>query len=140
MLVVNSPLCKNLIEHHTIGIGEAYFFKSYIVLEFDEGVYVNFEDMDKLFKLIKGYYKSNRTYGIIANRLNSYSLAVLDIEKVEKELKNLSAYAVITYSSSAKKNFEYESHFFKTNRKHFDNILEAEKWINLETNKKLLSN
>jgi hypothetical protein len=132
MIVVNSLLYNDLIKHHTFEVGETYFFENFTLMEIYEGVNLTFENLHEFFKLIKKYYGKNNPFGIIANRINSYSLNILDIEKFENKLKNLSAFAVVTYSNSSMKGLDYENNFFKIDRKHFNSILDAKNWMNKE--------
>jgi hypothetical protein len=131
-MTINSPnLNLKNYTHAKVKLGSLYLFENFMITEFDEGVNINFENFSDAAELIKIHYK-NEPFGLIANRINSYSLDLSDAHLANKTGLNIKAYAVVVYRSLSKSIFEIESHFLKFNRKAFNNVENAIAWTNSE--------
>tara|TARA_B100000809_G_C15090782_1_gene513123 strand:+ start:325 stop:744 length:420 start_codon:yes stop_codon:yes gene_type:complete len=133
MSIVDSFSYKKLVRKKTINLGNLYFFKNFLVCEFNEGVDINFNNFNEAKTEIDKQFGTT-DFGFIANRLHSYSIVITDAPLFNKTFKNLKAYATITYSTFSSKVFEMENHFFNFNRKNFNELEEAIQWVehNLE--------
>jgi hypothetical protein len=131
-MTINSPN-HNLKDytHVKVKLGDLYFFKNYIITEFDEGVHINFENFSDVAELIKINY-NNEPFGFIANRINSYSMDLNDAHLYHKAFPNLKAYAVVVYKSLTKAVFELENQFFQFNRMAFQKLENAIEWVDEE--------
>ncbi|MCK8480765.1 hypothetical protein [Psychroserpens algicola] len=128
MLLIESKHYDKLIHQETVAIGDLYFFKNYLVAEFNEGINITYENFDDAKTAIQKYY-GNTSFGFIANRKKSYSILITDAPFFNETFKNLKAYATVTYSSFASKVFEMENHFFKFNRQNFNELDDAIQWV-----------
>ncbi|MFD2917869.1 hypothetical protein [Psychroserpens luteus] len=128
MSIVDFPYYEDLIFKKTIDIGDLYFFKKFVVCEFNEGININFDNFNEAKIEIEKQY-GNTSFGFISNRIHSYSILVTDAPIFNEIFKNLKAYATVTYSELASKVFEIENHFFNFNRRNFDNLEDAIQWI-----------
>ncbi|MEM5566325.1 hypothetical protein WNY78_14480 [Psychroserpens sp. AS72] len=128
MSIVDCPYNEEPILKKTIDLGDLYFFKKFVVCEFNEGVNINFENFNEAKIEIEKQY-GNTSFGFISNRIHSYSILVTDAPIFNKTFKNVKAYATVTYSDLASKVFEIENHFFKFNRRNFDNLENAIQWV-----------
>lgn len=120
---------KELIDSIEVKIGKLYFFKNYVVTEFNEGVLITFENFSETGKLIKAFYE-DEDFGVITNRTNSYSLNLSDAKKWNTIFPNLKAYAVVSDRIFSKGVFDIENQFFDYNRKMFKTLQEALDWVN----------
>ena len=128
MLVSESPLYKKVKNIKIIELGKLFFFENYFIAEFNEGVNIGFDNFKEAEILIKDYFGENN-FGFISNRVNSYSIVILDAPLFNETFKNLAAYATVTYSAFAEKVFEVENHFFNFNKKNFTSLIEASIWV-----------
>ncbi|MBR9846336.1 MAG: hypothetical protein GYB35_09615 [Algicola sp.] len=128
MSITDFPIYENLLYKKTINLGILYFFETYLVAEFNEGVNINYENFNEAEAAIKKQYP-DANFGFISNRIHSYSIVITDATKFNNAFNNLSAYATVTYSSFASKVFEMENHFFKFNRKNFSELSDAIDWV-----------
>lgn len=128
MSIIESPIYNNLLYRKTIALGNLYFFETFLVAEFREGVIINYDNFNEAELAIKKQY-SNTDFGFISNRIHSYSIVITDASKFNSVFSNLKAYATVTYSTFASKVFEMENHFFKFNRKNFNDLSHAVDWV-----------
>ena len=133
MSITESPLCNDLVSHKEINLGNLYFFKSFLIAEYHEGVRLDFESFNEAQEVILSHF-GNKEYGYIANRINSYCTNISDAPLFNAVLKNLKAHATVTYNPFSEMNFELESHFFDFNRKLFKSISDATSWVESELN------
>ena len=131
MSITETPLCNDLITHTEINIGNLYFFKSFLVAEYHEGIRLDFENFNEAQEIILSHF-GNSDFGYIANRINSYCINITDAPLFNETLKNLKAHATVTYNSFSDMNFELESYFFDFNRKLFKSITVATSWVESE--------
>ena len=117
-----------LIECQEVKLGKLYFFKTYIVAEFNEGVHIDSNNFKECVSLINNFYKEN-SFGFIANRTHSYSLDLNDAKQFNNSFPKLKAYAVVSNTLFGKGVFEIENQFFSYNREIFKNIEDAILWV-----------
>ncbi|WP_431134480.1 hypothetical protein [Psychroserpens mesophilus] len=128
MSISDTNYKDQLIRLEVVDLGKLYFFKDFLVAEFNEGVTISFDNFDVVRFLIKTHYK-DEDFGFIANRIHSYSIAINDAPLFNSTFKNLKAYATVTYTSFASKVFEMENYFFKFNRQNFKELDSAIDWV-----------
>ncbi len=125
----NSPnLNRKYHTRHNVTLGSLYLFDNYIIVEFKEGVDINFENFSDVTEIIKKKF-NERPFGFIANRLNSYSIDLSDASKFNAYFPNLKAYAIVAYTVMTRRVFEVENHFFTFNREAFTNLEQADEWV-----------
>jgi hypothetical protein len=112
-------------------MGDLFFFENMIITQVNEGEHVSFNSTKLPFKCIYDYYEAlKKPFGIISNRLNKYSLEVLDLPKYSKNLPNLKFYGVVGNTNFNNVNISLEKQFSKIPVLDFDNISEAYNTIN----------
>ncbi len=128
MTILDSPLSKNVQATYCLDIGDFHFFNDFIVAEFRQGTYVSFSDFEEIFDLSLEFFGS-KSYGFISNRVNSFSVNLLDIIKHREKIEHLSAYAIVTYNHNSKRILAIEDYYFKFERKRFNSLIDAAKWV-----------
>jgi hypothetical protein len=128
MSITECNLYSKVKNFKTTQIGDLYFFENYLIAEFYEGVHISFDSFKEVKALIDQHFKGKK-FGFIGNRVNSYSLVLSDAQLFNDSLKNLMAYATVTYTSIAEKVFDVENHFFDFNKKNFTCLFEATNWV-----------
>ena len=131
MTVLDSPLSKNVQATYCLDIGDFHFFDNFIVAEFKQGSYVSFEDFKEIFDLSQEFFEG-RPSGFVSNRINSYSINLLDIVDHKEKFKNLGAYAIVTYNHNTKRMLAIEDYYFSFNRERFNVLIDAVKWVKKE--------
>lgn len=127
MSITYSPHYSKVLSKEIVDLGTLYFFKNFLVAEFNEGVIIGFENFNETRAKIETYF-GNKNFGFIANRKHSYSIVITDASQFNRTFKNLKAYATVTYSTFASKVFEMENHFFDFNRQNFGDLDDAIRW------------
>ena len=128
MKVLESPLSKSVQATYCLDIGDFHFFENFVVAEFKQGAYVSFNDFKEIFDLSLEFFDT-KPYGFISNRVNSFSVNLLDIIKHKHNISHLSAYAIVTYSHNTKRMLAIEDYYFKSKRKRFNSLIDAANWV-----------
>lgn len=132
---LNSYLQPQIIKHYNLKIGDFYFFENFVLIEYAENAHVSLPVLKTIMRVSKIFFPINKPFGLIINKIHSFSTVPSDAFKLENELPNLVATAVVTWDSALSINFELENHFFKKiNRRLFPDIKTAESWIQAEVN------
>ena len=106
-----------------------------MLIEYAENAHVSLPVLKTIMRVSKIFFPINKPFGLIINKIHSFSTVPSDAFKLENELPNLVATAVVTWDSALSINFELENHFFKKiNRRLFPDIKTAESWIQAEVN------
>lgn len=129
IIMITSPKINNTnFIKKKLKLGELRYNNQYIVVVFNEGIDVNFDNFGEIADIIKSQY-GTRPFGYISNRINSYSIDLSDAEKFNKMFPNAKACATVAHSSMTERIFEIEERFFKFNRRAFRNIEDAIDWV-----------
>lgn len=127
--MITSPKINNTnFIKKKLKLGELRYNNQYIVVVFNEGADVNFDNFGEITDIIKSQY-GTRPFGFISNRINSYSIDLSDAEKFNKMFPNAKACAIVAHNSITERIFEIEERFFKFNRRAFRNIDDAIDWV-----------
>lgn len=127
MSIQETTLYQNVKSHKSIHLGHLFFFENFLVAEFNEGVEINYKNFDAARQLIKDYF-GNENFGLISNRINSYSIVITDAP-LFNQCDTLKAYATVSYSLFAEKVFHVENYFFKFNKQNFNSLTDAKVWV-----------
>ena len=129
MKVLDSPIANQVEATYCLEVGDFHFFKNLVVAEFKQGAYVSFEDYKEAYELCLDIF-NNTPFGFISNRVNSYSINLVDAQEHRKKLKLLHTYAIVTYSHNSKRMLVVEDHYFNLKRKRFNAFIDAFNWVN----------
>ncbi|WOD43196.1 hypothetical protein [Hwangdonia lutea] len=125
MKIIESEFSNHIIKSVEKDLGNIHFFNHIAVVEFNEGVHVDINNSEEIFNEINAYFGSAKPFGVIANRINSYSVKLLDADLFRKKVKNLCGYAVVSYNLAGKMNAEIENSFCLSENISYDNIKDA---------------
>ena len=129
MKVVESKIADLVIKKNKTELGFIYFFEDVLVVEFNEGVHIDYQASREHIDLILDFYKS-KPFGYICNRIDKFSVYPLDFSKFNKALNNLTAFCIVCYSEFDRINTEIESMFCVDKPyKAFDTIEDAYYWV-----------
>lgn len=120
-----TDLASKIIDQTSTEFGITHFFKDIAVIEFNEGTHIDLKAVNPTLKSIKKYYGSSKPFGIIANRVNSYSISILDLKKARQKLPNLAAYGIVSYNDATRMNARIESSFCEWKDICFNNLYEG---------------
>lgn len=127
MSIIETALYQDITNYKTVSLGQLFFFKNYMVAEFNEGVEINYENFEEVRELMHEHF-GDENFGFISNRINSYSIVITDAPRFN-ECQTLKAYATVTYSLFAEKVFNVENYFFNFNKQNFHSLIKAQSWI-----------
>ncbi|WP_142785817.1 hypothetical protein [Changchengzhania lutea] len=126
MRIIESNLSDHILKSVDKELGSIYFFNHIAVIEFKEGVHIDISSSEDFFLELINYFGLSRPFGVITNRINAYSVKLMDIDLFKSRTKNLCAYAVIGHNSAGKMSAEIENSFCVAEQKiNFDNLYEA---------------
>ncbi|MDG4715439.1 MULTISPECIES: hypothetical protein [Winogradskyella] len=125
MGIEHTPLASKIIGKTSTEFGVTHFFRDIAVIEFNEGTHIDLKAVSPTINSIKNYYGTSKPFGIIANRINSYSISLLDLKNARQKLPNLAAYGIVSYTDATRMNAEIESSFCQWNDICFDNLYES---------------
>ena len=122
MKIIESKFSQHILKSQKMPLGNIYFFNHIAVIEFNEGVHIDIHNVSEIFKKLISYFGISRPFGIIANRVNSYSINLLDINRFKEIMINLCSYGVVSHNSASAMNADIESNFCSRENIHFKNI------------------
>lgn len=125
MKTIESDFSNQIIKSVKNKLGNIFFLSDIALIEFDEGVHVDINNSTDLFKQINDYFGLSKPFGVITNRINSYSVNLLDAELFRQKVKNLCAYAVVSHDLAGKMNAEMENSFCISENINFDSLYTA---------------
>lgn len=125
MKIIESDFSNQIIKSVEKDLGNLFFFNHLAVIEFNEGVHVNITNSTEIFNEINAFFGSAKPFGIIANRINSYSVKLLDVDLFREKVKNLCGYAVVSYNLAGKMNAEIENSFCLSENISYNSIQDA---------------
>ncbi|MCX7547400.1 hypothetical protein OS188_05465 [Xanthomarina sp. F1114] len=138
-----SHLSHRIIKTYELKVGTFYFFEDFIVVEYAKDTLVSFSAIQPIMAKRNKYFPNNRPFGLIVNKINPYNTVPSDAVKLEKEVPNLVATAVVGYNCSQTIHFDLENYFFKKiNRKLFNSLEQADTWLSeiFKTEQLVISN
>jgi len=74
---------------------------------------------------LMNYFGNTKPFGLIANRVNSYSIALLETMEVKSIFPNMVAYGVVSHNEAGRMNAIIESNFCASKDISFDNLYEG---------------
>ncbi|GAA3627724.1 hypothetical protein [Flavivirga jejuensis] len=125
MKIIESDFSNHIIKSKQKELGNIFFFNHIAVIEFNEGVHIDINNSSEIFDELKTYFGDSRPFGVVANRVNSYSVKLLDVDLFREKVKNLCSYAVVGYNKASKMNAEIENSFCISDNINYDSIYEA---------------
>jgi hypothetical protein len=129
MKIIESEFSQHILKSEKISLGDIHFFNHIAVIEFSEGVHIDIHNVSEIFKKLISHFGISRPFGIIANRVNSYSINLLDINSFKEIMNNLCAYGVVSHNSASAMNAEIESNFCSRENIHFKNISDGVNFV-----------
>ncbi len=138
MKIIESDFSNYIIKSKQKELGSIFFFNHIAVIEFNEGVHIDINNSSEIFDELKTYFGDSRPFGVVANRVNSYSVKLLDIDLFRQKAKNLRGYAVVGHNKASKMNAEIENKFCLSDKINYDTIHEAMNSIYSEVKKDIL--
>lgn len=125
MTIVDSNMASEIVKRVTSDAGTLHFFNHIAVVEFNEGVHVDLNTARKTIHDLITYFGNSRPFGLVANRVNSYSISLLETVEIKSIFPNLVAYGVVSHNQAGRMNAEIESNFCATQNISFDNLYEG---------------
>ncbi len=125
MKIAESDFASHIVKSVHNKLGNIFFFNHIAVIEFNEGVHIDINNSSEIFEELTNFFGNSRPFGVVANRINSYSVKLLDAELFRKKVKNLCYYAVVGHNTASKMNAEIENRFCKSQKISYDSIHEA---------------
>ena len=124
MKITESYFSEQILKFVHNKIGSIFFLNQIAVVELNEGVHFDTKNAPLIIDELVSYFGDTR-YGVISNRVNSYSVDLIHTSAYRERAKNLSAYGVVGHDLAGKMNAEIENDFCASNKVDYNNIYEA---------------
>lgn len=125
MKITESDFSNQIIKYAENKLGTIFFFNHIAVVELNEGVHFDTNNCSLIIDELITYFGNSKPYGVVANRINSYSVNLLKTSYYREKAKNLKAYGVVGHNLASKMNAEIENGFCASQNVDYDNIYEA---------------
>ncbi|WP_456441604.1 hypothetical protein [Psychroserpens sp.] len=125
MTIVDSNVASQILKQEQSDAGMLHFFNHIAVVEFNEGLHIDLNSGKKTIHDLMKYFGTTKPFGLIANRVNSYSISLLETIEVKSIFPNMVAYGVVSHNEAGRMNAVIESGFCSSNNISYDNIYEA---------------
>ncbi len=125
MKTINSNIAKHVTKSVNSDLGDLYFFNHIAIVEFCEGIHVDINNVKEFLSETINHFGTQRPFGLIANRVNSYSISLMDLNLFKSKLENLSNYGVVGNCTASKMNAEIENSFCKAKSINYNTLYEA---------------
>lgn len=125
MTITNSNLASQVLKQEVSQAGTLHFFNHMAVLEINEGVHVDLNSCKKTIGDLLSYFGNARPFGLVANRVNSYSIDLMETEEVRSIFPNLVSYGIVSHNEAGRMNAEIESQYCTSRNISFDNLYEG---------------
>ncbi|WCO03348.1 hypothetical protein [Psychroserpens ponticola] len=125
MTIVDSNVGSQILKQEQSEAGTLHFFNHIAVVEFYEGLHVDLNSGRQTINDLMNYFGTTKPFGLIANRVNSYSISLLDTTEVKSIFPNMVAYGVVSHNEAGRMNAIIESSFCSSNGISFDNLYEG---------------
>lgn len=125
MKIVDSDFSYQILKFVENKLGSIYFFNHIAVVELNEGIHFDINNASMIIDEFESYFGSSQPYGVIANRVNSYSVNLINTQVYKKMAKNLHAYGVVGHDLASKMNAEMENNFCASEKVNYNTLYEA---------------
>ncbi|WP_299367347.1 hypothetical protein [Winogradskyella sp.] len=125
MSITDLDVAKHILKQVKTEVGTLFFFNHIAVVEFDESAHVDLISAQDTIHNLMSYFGQSRPFGLIANRINSYSISLLDVQEIKPVLQNMIAYGVVSHDHASKMGAEIENGFCESQQIHFKDIHEC---------------
>lgn len=125
MKIIESEISNHILKTKKKELGTIFFFNHIAVVEFNEGVHIDINNSIDFFDEFKSYFGNSRPFGVIANRIYSYSVKLMDVDLFRNQANNLCAYAVVGHNPASKMNAKIENNFCISEKIDYDTLYEA---------------
>ncbi len=125
MTITNSNVASQIVKQEKSDEGVLHFFNSIAVVEFNEGMHIDLSSARKTIHDLMNYFGNTKPFGLVANRVNSYSISLLGTIEVKSLFPNLVAYGVVSHNEAGRMNALVENSFCQSENISYDNLYEA---------------
>ncbi|MEC3908750.1 hypothetical protein VOI54_17110 [Tamlana sp. 2201CG12-4] len=111
MKTIESVFSNHVVKSTNKALGDVFYFSHFAIIEFNEGVHIDIHNSTGILDDLIDYFGVSRPFGIISNRINSYSVDILDAKSIVNKIENLHTYAVVAHDLASQMSAEIERSF-----------------------------
>ncbi|WP_323789063.1 hypothetical protein [Psychroserpens sp.] len=138
MTIVDSNVTSQIIKQEQSDAGMLHFFNHIAVVEFNEGLHLDLNSGRKTINDLMNFFGNTKPFGLIANRVNSYSISLLETPEVKSIFPNMVAYGIVSHNEAGRMNAIIESSFCSSDNISYDNLYEALDTVNKRVQDKIM--
>lgn len=125
MKLLETDFANQIVKKVENKLGDIFFFEDIAIVELHEGVHFDMKNSSSIIDELVNYFGNSKPYGIVANRINSYSVNLMDAPVFRSQAKNMKAYGVVGHDLASKMNAEIENGFCFKEKVNYDTIADA---------------
>ncbi|MFS4481474.1 hypothetical protein ACKGJY_00525 [Hyunsoonleella sp. 2307UL5-6] len=125
MKITESDFSCQIVKSVQTNLGHIFFFNHIAIVELNEGIHFNINNAHLILDELKSFFGDKQPFGVIANRINSYSIDFKNIQKYRAQLRNLQSYGVVGHDSISMMNAIIENDFCISEKIYYDTIYDA---------------
>ncbi|PQV50584.1 hypothetical protein CLV33_102448 [Jejuia pallidilutea] len=129
MRILESDFSNQIIEFVQNKLGNIFFFNHIAVVELNEGIHFDVNNAPLIIDELKSYFGETKPFGVVANRVNSYSVDLLSTPTYREKVSNLKAYGVVGHDLASKMNATMENDFCISEKVDYDTIYDAINYV-----------
>ncbi|GAL65673.1 hypothetical protein [Jejuia pallidilutea] len=129
MRILESDFSNQIIEFVQNKLGSIFFFNHIAVVELNEGIHFDVNNAPLIIDELKSYFGETKPFGVVANRVNSYSVDLLSTPTYREKVSNLKAYGVVGHDLASKMNATMENDFCISEKVDYDTIYDAINYV-----------
>lgn len=123
-----TPTKQTPISIHTLEVGKFTIYQNIIVVEFNEGVHVNFESASLLIQTAQMAFGAETPIVYISHRINSYSVSLTSYKEFIEVFPNYIALGIVAKNKRRRMLAKLERFFVRKPIQVFNNMNEAFEW------------
>ena len=127
MTLLNSAYSQKVKSSYQLGLGNIFFFENILISEINEGKHVNYNEALDYRDLIEEKF-NDKPFIYISNRVNQFSVNIMDFEKFCDTFPNMKAFITVYYNQFTYKGLAFEKQFCKIPYLDFKTVKEAYKF------------
>jgi len=125
MKIIESRFAGQILKVVKNSLGDIFFLDDIAVVELSEGIHFDMQNSKLIIDELLNYFGTSKPYGVVANRINSYSVNLIHIPHFKNQAKNLKAYGVVGHDLAGKMNAEIENKFCYSENVNYDTLTDA---------------
>jgi len=129
MKILESDFSNQIVEFVQNKLGNIFFFNHIAIVELNDGIHFDINNAPLIIDELTSYFGVSKPFGVVANRVNSYSVDLIHTPVYREKVKNLKAYSVVGHDPASKMNAAIENDFCISEKVDYDTLYDAVDYV-----------